>query len=96
MSKLVFISILSAILLVPLSVQADHRNHEGHGRHGAKHHYVHNFDRYGHGHRPHARLAHRGKHYVHPHHRGRKHGHSYRPSHYDDGGHWGIVIRYFD
>jgi Ni/Co efflux regulator RcnB len=96
MNRLVMISILAAMLLAPLTVQADHRKHAEYDRHGARQHYVHNFDRHGHRHKPYARVTHRGKYYAHPHHRGRKYGHYKRPWRHDDGGHWGIVIRYFE
>lgn len=94
MKKLTMITMLMVVMLSSLPVQAGHRYDGKYEKQWSKHHHVYKPDHPGRGHKHRARKIHHGEH-AHPHHRRHAHDHSHPVAHHDDGGHWGIVFRYF-
>ena len=93
MKKPILLLMLAALILAPLSLQAHERGYDKHWK--SQHHSY----RYDHGgHDKHGKYG-KHKRYVKHYYHSPRHAHSdyHRPyRRHDDGGHWGIVFRYFD
>jgi hypothetical protein len=94
MKKLTVITMMIVAMLASMPLQAGHRYQGKYDKQWSKQHIC-KLDHPGRGHKRHARIVQHNDH-AHSHYRGHAHGQHHPVARHDDGGHWGIVFRYFD